>query len=88
MQRLLEVFADDALLVELTISLVGLSFMCALTYAMRWLPVKDGEPEDEEIHAESPSFVMGLTEMELLSASETAVPIVRNEKKTALTIAD
>ncbi len=38
MQRLLNVFSDYSLLMDLAISLTGLSFICALTYAMRWLP--------------------------------------------------
>jgi hypothetical protein len=41
MQQFLETLTTNtALFVDLTISLLALSFMCALTYAMRWLPGK------------------------------------------------
>ena len=46
MQRLLNVFTDQFFLIDLVISVTGLVFMCALTYAMRWLPGKASEYQD------------------------------------------
>jgi hypothetical protein len=40
MQQFLNLLSNSDLIVDLAISVLALSFMCALTYAMRWLPGK------------------------------------------------
>ena len=46
MQELFNAVADDSLLIDLAISFAGLSFMCMLVYAMRWLPVNASRHEE------------------------------------------
>jgi hypothetical protein len=69
MQRLLNIFGDHYFLVDLVISLTGLSFMCALTYAMRWMPGKASKDRPCSSDIQSVAVIPEIAEMGYSSVS-------------------
>jgi hypothetical protein len=51
MQQFFDSLPNPALFIDMAISLLALSFMCALTYAMRWLPGKANEYKNSTLDA-------------------------------------
>jgi hypothetical protein len=51
MRHFLDLFTNTAVFVDFAISLLALIVMCALTYAMRWLPGKAGSHKEPAMTA-------------------------------------
>jgi hypothetical protein len=87
MQRLLNIFADHYFLLDLVISLTGLSLICALTYAMRWLPGKASEDRHCSSDIQSVTVIPEIAEMGYSSVSPAMTTFkAEKERNTTATV--
>lgn len=76
MQNIVQAFTDISLIVDISISLAGLIFMCMLIYAMRWLPgIRANDPAVTELGIDG-----AITETPLLPSKPGKLGIARGRE--------